>query len=200
MPLVLTGPVIRRRLALLMAIFFALFLVLGLRLFSLQLLQAEELQLRAQNQWTSESVIRPTRGKILDRNGAVLAQLGCPDMRGPIGYAMSYPERLPYEAKRLNFAQIGLLSFAEPDLDRFPALGYAVEALKAGGAMPIVLNGANEAAVAAFLVEKITFGRIPEILSEALSRIPQRSIGCIADVYDVDAEARACANDFIRRL
>jgi len=74
MHLVLTGPVIRRRLALLMAIFFALFLLLGLRLFQLQILRAEELQLRAQNQWTSESIIRPTRGRILDRNGAVLAQ------------------------------------------------------------------------------------------------------------------------------
>ena len=76
-------------------------------------------------------------------DGAVLAQLGNPDMRGPIGYAMAYPERLPYEAKRLSFAEIANLSFAAPDLTRFPALGYAIEALKAGGAMPIVLNGAN---------------------------------------------------------
>ena len=72
--MVLTGPVIRRRLALLMAIFLVMFLLLGGRLFQLQILKAEELQLRAQSQWTSESTIQPTRGRILDRNGAVLAQ------------------------------------------------------------------------------------------------------------------------------
>ena len=132
-------------------------------------------------------------------DGAVLAQLGNPDMRGPIGYAMAYPERLPYEAKRLSFAEIANLSFAAPDLARFPALGYAIDALKAGGAMPIVLNGANEEAVAAFLDGRIPFGRIPEILRDALDRVPQRSVSCIADVYQTDADARACALEFIRR-
>ena len=132
-------------------------------------------------------------------DGAVLAQLGKPDMRGPIGYAMAYPERLPYEAKRLSFAEIANLSFAAPDLTRFPALGYAIEAQKAGEAMPIVLNGANEEAVAAFLDGRIPFGRIPEILRDALDRVPQRSVNCIADVYQTDADARACALEFIRR-
>ena len=132
-------------------------------------------------------------------DGAVLAQLGNPDMRGPIGYAMAYPERLPYEAKRLSFAEIANLSFAAPDLTRFPALGYAIEALKAGGAMPIVLNGANEEAVAAFLDGRIPFGRIPEILRDALDRVPQRSVKCISDVYQTDADARACAIESIRR-
>ena len=132
-------------------------------------------------------------------DGAVLAQLGNPDMRGPIGYAMAYPERLPYEAKRLSFAEIANLSFAAPDLTRFPALGYAIEALKAGGAMPIVFNGANEEAVAAFLDGRIPFGRIPEILRDALDRVPQRSVNCIADVYQTDADARACALESIRR-
>ena len=133
-------------------------------------------------------------------DGAVLAQLGCPDMRGPIGYAMAYPQRLPYEAKRLSFAQLGSLSFEEPDLERFPALGYAVEALKAGGAMPIVLNGANEVAVAAFLRGEIALGRIAEIIRNALDCVSQRGISCIDDVYQADADARACANEFIRRL
>lgn len=133
-------------------------------------------------------------------DGAVLAQLGCPDMRGPIGYAMGYPERLPYEGKRLDFAQIGSLSFMEPDLDRFPALGYTIEALKAGGSMPIVLNGANEAAVAAFLEGSIPFGWIPHILRDALDAVAPRRIGCIGDVYDVDATARARASACIRRL
>ena len=132
-------------------------------------------------------------------DGAVLAQLGNPDMRGPIGYAMAYPERLPYEARRLSFSEIANLSFTAPDLTRFPALGYAIEALKAGGGMPIVLNGANEEAVAAFLDSRIPFGRIPEILRDALDRVPQRSVNCIADVYQTDADARACAIESIRR-
>ena len=133
------------------------------------------------------------------RDGAVLAQLGCPDMRGPIGYAMAYPERLEYNAKRLDFAQLASLQFMEPDLQRFPALGYAVEALKAGGAMPIVFNGANEAAVDAFLRGGISFGRIAEIIRDALNRVPQRPIRCIGDVYQADSEARACAQETIRR-
>ena len=133
-------------------------------------------------------------------DGAVLAQLGCPDMRGPIGYAMSYPERLPYEAKRLDFAQIASLEFLEPDLDRFPALGYAVEALKAGSGMPIIFNGANEIAVAAFLNGEIPFGCINTVLRDALDNVPQRSISCIADVYQADADARARAAETMRRL
>lgn len=132
-------------------------------------------------------------------DGAVLSQMGSPDMRGPIGYAMAYPERLDYNAKRLDFAQLQQLSFMEPDLVRFPALKCAVESLKAGGAAPIVLNGANEVAVDAFLRERIPFGRIPEILTAALERVPQRSIHSIADVHQADAEARACAAQFIRR-
>lgn len=133
-------------------------------------------------------------------DGAVLAQLGCPDMRGPIGYAMAYPRRLDYEARRLDFSQIAQLNFMAPDLERFPALGYAIEALKAGGAMPIVFNGANESAVAAFLRNEIRFGMIPRILLDALEAVPQRSIASISDVYQVDEEARNRANAFIRRL
>jgi len=133
-------------------------------------------------------------------DGAVLAQLGCPDMRGPIGYAMNYPDRLPYEAKRLNFAEIANLTFAAPDLERFPALGYAIDALKAGEAMPIILNGANEAAVAAFLNEEIPFGGIAKALDHALNSVPQRAITSIADVYQADADARACAEQYLRRL
>ena len=133
-------------------------------------------------------------------DGAVLAQLGNPDMRGPIGYAMAYPERIPYDAKPLDFAAIGSLTFAEPDLDRFPALGYAVEALQAGPWATIVFNGANEAAVAAFLEGRIPFGQISRLIRGALDRVSPRSIRSIEDVYQADAEARACANQLIRRL
>ena len=132
-------------------------------------------------------------------DGAVLAQLGHPDMRGPIGYAMGYPERIPYDAKPLDFAALGHLDFAAPDTDRFPALGMAVEALKAGGSAPVVLNGANEAAVGAFLQGRVPFGRIPEIIRDALDAIPATPIRSIADVYEADARARAFAAEKIKR-
>jgi 1-deoxy-D-xylulose-5-phosphate reductoisomerase len=126
-------------------------------------------------------------------DGAVLAQLGNPDMRGPIGYAMGYPTRVPYDARPLDFAALGRLDFAAPDADRFPALPMAVEALKAGGSAPVVLNGANEVAVGAFLKGQIPFGRIPEIIREALNAIPVAPIRSIADVYEADAASRRAA-------
>ena len=132
-------------------------------------------------------------------DGAVLAQLGMPDMRGPIGYAMGYPERLPYEAKTLDFAALGHLDFAAPDFERFPSLRLAIGALKQGGSAPVILNGANEAAVGAFLREQIPFGRIPEIIDAALSAVPRGEIHTIADVYAADAEARRAAEAEIRR-
>ena len=132
-------------------------------------------------------------------DGAVLAQLGHPDMRGPIGYAMGYPQRIPYDARPLDFAALGHLDFAAPDTDRFPALAMAVEALKAGGSAPVVLNGANEAAVGAFLQGRIPFGRIPEIIREALNAIPATPIRSIADVYEADERARAFAAERIER-
>lgn len=131
-------------------------------------------------------------------DGAVLAQLGNPDMRGPIGYAMSWPKRLPYDAKPLNFAELGCLHFAEPDLKRFPSLGYAYDALRRGGNAPVVLNGANEAAVEAFLKGEIRFGRIPEIICDALNAVPFSPVSCIGDVYEADRLAREHARKLIQ--
>ncbi|MBR6767462.1 MAG: 1-deoxy-D-xylulose-5-phosphate reductoisomerase, partial [Clostridia bacterium] len=125
---------------------------------------------------------------------------GNPDMRGPIGYAMGYPERIPYGAKPLDLPALGHLDFAAPDFDRFPCLRMAIEALKAAGSSPIVLNGANEAAVAAFLGERIPFGRISEVIDSALQAVPQRAISCIEDVHAVDLEAREAAAQTIRRF
>ena len=133
-------------------------------------------------------------------DNSVLAQLGRPDMRGPIGYAMGFPERLPYDAKRVNFYELGHLDFAAPDYDRFPALKMAIEALRTGGSAPVILNGANEAAVGAFLREQIPFGRIPEIIGHALDRVPATAVMSIQDVYAADAVARADAENTIRRL
>ena len=104
-------------------------------------------------------------------DGAVLAQLGRPDMRGPIGYAMGFPERIPYGAQPLDFAQLGQLTFAAPDGERYPCLKMAQDALRAGGNLPVALNGANEVAVAAFLREQIAFGDIAPIISLSLIHI-----------------------------
>ena len=130
-------------------------------------------------------------------DGAVLAQLGNPDMRGPIGYAMGYPDRVPYDAKPLDFAALGRLDFSAPDGERFPCLGMAVDALQSGGSMPVVLNAANEVAVAAFLREQIPFGRIPEIIDHALNAVPRTEIRSIDDVYAADHAARTCAETML---
>ena len=126
-------------------------------------------------------------------DGALLAQLGRPDMRGPIGYAMGYPERLPYGGAPLDLTALGRLDFAAPDADRFPCLGMAIAALKEGGSAPIILNGANEVAVGAFLKEQIPFGRIPQIIDAALQSAPRSPITSIGDVYEADRAAREAA-------
>ena len=132
-------------------------------------------------------------------DGAVLAQLGRPDMRGPIGYAMGYPERLPYGAEPLDFAALSKLDFAAPDMERFPGLALARAALEEGGSAPVILNGANEAAVAAFLEERIPFGRITEIIAETMNACPRFAIDEIGDVHAADAQARAVAAEIIGR-
>lgn len=132
-------------------------------------------------------------------DGAVLAQLGRPDMRGPIGYAMGYPERLPYGADELDFAALSKLTFAAPDTERFPGLALARAALEEGGSAPVILNGANEAAVAAFLEERIPFGRIAEIIAETMNACPRFAIDEIGDVHAADAQARAVAAEIIGR-
>ncbi len=132
-------------------------------------------------------------------DGAVLAQLGNPDMRGPIGYAMGYPERLPYDAKPLDFASLAKLTFRDPDFERFPSLKTAIDALKAGGSAPVILNGANEVAVAAFLNREIPFGSIARTISETLDHCAQTEIHSIAEVYQADARARECAKGLLGR-
>ncbi len=131
------------------------------------------------------------------QDGAVIAQLGAPDMKVPILYAMSYPERLETGAKELDLFSVGQLTFEKPDPDRFPAISMAYDALKAGGAAACVLNAANEEACFAFLQEKIAFGRIPEIVAEALQKhghLPAKSLG---DIDRADALARETAKSLI---
>lgn len=123
-------------------------------------------------------------------DGAVLAQLGNPDMRGPIGYAMGYPARVPYGAPPLDFAKIGILNFEVPDIQKYPLLACALEAIKVGGTAPVTLNGANEVAVARFLAGEIPFGDIAKIVSRALDSFSVRPIASLEDVFAADAEAR----------
>ena len=115
-----------------------------------------------------ESIIHSA---VVFRDGAVLAQLGLPDMRVPIGYAMAYPERLETGVEPPDLFALGKLTFEAPDEAKFPALRLAREALRAGGAACTVFNGANEAAVAAFLREEISFGEISRRVEKALDRL-----------------------------
>jgi len=124
-------------------------------------------------------------------DGSVLAQLGAPDMRIPIAYALAWPERIETPAQRLDLAAIARLDFETPDLDRFPALRLAREALEAGGAAPIVLNAANEVAVAGFLAERLAFPEIARFVGRALDSLDFSAPQTIEDVLEIDRATRS---------
>ncbi|MDR0929883.1 MAG: 1-deoxy-D-xylulose-5-phosphate reductoisomerase [Oscillospiraceae bacterium] len=126
-------------------------------------------------------------------DGAVLAQLGLPDMRLPIQYAMAYPERLTTAAPMLDFARINSLTFEPPDTARFPGLSLAYEALSAGGAAGAVLNAANEIAVEAFLDGRMPFGQIARTVRETMERLPALPLHSLDDAREADAMARRIA-------
>ncbi len=124
-------------------------------------------------------------------DGSVLAQLGNPDMRTPIAHALAYPERIDPGVQSLDLCAIGTLQFERPDLDRFPCLRLAYRALEAGGNAPIVLNAANEIAVANFLTGALAFSRIAGFVEEVLARITPSRVRTLEDVLAADAQARA---------
>jgi 1-deoxy-D-xylulose-5-phosphate reductoisomerase len=126
-------------------------------------------------------------------DGSVLAQLGSPDMRIPIAYALAWPERMPTPAQKLDLAAAARLDFEAPDLGRFPALRLAREALEAGGAAPVVLNAANEAAVARFLAGAIRFTDITRIVATALEGASFAAPKSIDDVIEIDRATRGRA-------
>jgi 1-deoxy-D-xylulose-5-phosphate reductoisomerase len=130
-------------------------------------------------------------------DGSVLAQLGTPDMRTPISYALAWPERLATPTPRLNLAEIGKLEFSSPDTVRFPALNLAWQALRSGGAAPAILNAANEIAVQAFLDRRIGFLDIAAIVSEVLGRSGDSQLSTLEDVLAVDADARRRATGLV---
>jgi len=134
-------------------------------------------------------------------DGSVLAQMGAPDMRTPIAFALAWPQRMSAPTERLDLARIGELTFEPPDDERFPALRIAGEALEAGGSAPTVLNAANEIAVAAYLEKRIGFMAIPELIARTLDRSVQE-IGPTApqtldQVLAADQQARELARDLL---
>ena len=130
-------------------------------------------------------------------DGAVIAQLGCPDMRLPIQLAMAYPERLPLDGKRLDFSELQGLTFYEPDRDKFPCLQLASEAMERGGNVPCAMNAANEAAVAAFLQDRIGFYDIPAVVKEVMDGVDFVGTPSLEDIFATNdesyARALACA-------
>lgn len=132
-------------------------------------------------------------------DGALLCQMGLPDMRVPIAYAMSYPDRMGDVGERLDLTRAGALTFEAPDFARFPALKLAWEVLREGGDAPVRLNGANEVAVDLVLRGELPFFRIADLLAETLSREGARSVREVADVLDADRRARENARTLARR-
>jgi len=132
-------------------------------------------------------------------DGAVIAQMGVPDMKGAIAYGLSHPDRLPLDLSAPDFAAIGQLTFEDPDLERFPCLALAYQAGEQGGTLPAVLNAANEVAVAAFLEGRLPFTGIHAVIDQTLNRHVNADGTNLDQILDADRWARAIAGEAIRR-
>ena len=130
-------------------------------------------------------------------DGSVKAQMGLPDMRLPIQYAIGYPERLPRSWESVDWAQIGQLTFENPDPVKFPALRLAYEALRRGGSAPAIMNVINELAVYAFLENRITFPGITRMIEEALGKIPIIDNPSLNDILNVEPVARRFVSNIL---
>lgn len=133
-------------------------------------------------------------------DGAVIAQLGNPDMREPIQFALSFPERLTLNNKKLDFASLQGLTFEEPDMEKFPCLSLAFEAIRKGGNVPCAMNAANEAAVAAFLKDGIRFYDIPEIISACMAGVNFVEKPTVDDLLSTNAEVYRVAAEMCAKL
>ena len=133
-------------------------------------------------------------------DGAVIAQLGNPDMREPIQFALSFPERLSLNNKKLDFASLQGLTFEEPDMEKFPCLSLAFEAIRKGGNVPCAMNAANEAAVAAFLKDGIRFYDIPEIISACMAGVNFVEKPTVDDLLSTNAEVYRAAAEMCAEL
>jgi 1-deoxy-D-xylulose-5-phosphate reductoisomerase len=132
-------------------------------------------------------------------DGSVIAQMGHPDMREAIQFAFSYPERLTLNNKKLNFSELGSLSFFEPDKEKFPALGLAYDSLAKGGNMACIMNAANEAAVAAFLNGQIGFYEITDIVAKCMAEGPFVQNPDLETIFRTNDEAYRLATELINR-
>lgn len=150
-------------------------------------LPAEQIKVVVHPQSTIHSLVQYV-------DGSVIAELGEPDMRTPIAHALAWPERIQSGVSMLDLVACGHFDFSEPDLEAFPCLALAYEALQKGGAAPAVLNAANEVAVAAFLDQKIGFLDIPEVIRQTLSEIPEAVLTDLDSVLKVDQLARNYAH------
>jgi 1-deoxy-D-xylulose-5-phosphate reductoisomerase len=131
-------------------------------------------------------------------DGSLIAQLSYPDMKVPIAYALSYPERLPVAASRLNLLEMGKLVLSPPDRKKFPALDLAYQAINEGGGLPVVLNAANEVSVEAFLSRRLRFHQIPETIEQVMNGFAKRRLDTIEGILDVDQWSREKAEEMIR--
>jgi 1-deoxy-D-xylulose-5-phosphate reductoisomerase len=132
-------------------------------------------------------------------DGSVLAQLGNPDMRTPIAYALGYPERIEAGVQSLNLIEIATLQFEKPDTHRFPCLQLAYDALELGGTASTILNAANEIAVSAFLKKEIHFLDIPHLISDALTAIAAETVHSLDQLVEVDMKAREYAKSWLSK-
>jgi len=144
-----------------------------------------------------QSVVHSMVGYV---DGSVLAQLGSPDMRTPIAYALAWPTRMTTPAPRLELEKIASLTFEAPDIKRFPALRIAREVLQSGGAAPTIMNAANEVAVRHFLDESIGFLDITRVVDDVLSKMANVAISTIQEVRDIDLETRRHAEDLVETI
>jgi 1-deoxy-D-xylulose-5-phosphate reductoisomerase len=133
-------------------------------------------------------------------DGSMIAQMSNPDMRVPIAHALGFPERIDSGARALDLGAIGSLSFERPDAARFPCLGLAYGALRAGGTAPAILNAANEVAVEAFLGGRLRYTAIAEVIGDTLDRVAVGSAEELAAILEADARARRAAADCVARL
>ncbi|MBE6214963.1 MAG: 1-deoxy-D-xylulose-5-phosphate reductoisomerase [Bacteroidales bacterium] len=133
-------------------------------------------------------------------DGSVIAQMGHPDMREAIQFAFSYPERLPLNNRKLDFAALGQISFAAPDMEKFPALTLAYEALRKGGNMPCIMNAANEAAVAAFLQDRIGFYDITDTVRRCMEEVEYIARPDIESIFRTNDNAFASARTIIDKI
>jgi 1-deoxy-D-xylulose-5-phosphate reductoisomerase len=130
-------------------------------------------------------------------DSSVIAEIGVPDMRIPIAYALSYPERVPIEVPKINLFELGAFTFEAPDMERFPCLRYAYEAGEIGGTMPVVLNAANEVAVDAFLRKRIGFMEIAGAIRQVMEAHSVQALKTLEDAVNADHWARTEAEKWI---